>query len=247
MDNYKMRIERRYDSSWFTDKIISNKRLIFALIYYFVGHLFIVPSITIFFLSSFTSLSVEQISDVFQMYSDTISGLIIIIILWPLIYDNLIRFSQRIFKTILDGAKWYVPSILMNAVLSYAVIILTGIEESTNQAAVVELLNSNFWAMVIPAVIVAPFIEEFIFRGVIFRSLRKHGFLPSALASGFLFGLLHCTSDLFSGNWAGLCYIFVYMSMGMFMCKAYDDSENLFGAVSLHFINNLLSVVLLMI
>ena len=68
MDNYKMRIERRYDSSWFTDKIISNKRLVFALIYYFVGHLFIVPSITIFFLSSFTSLSVEQISDVFSAF-----------------------------------------------------------------------------------------------------------------------------------------------------------------------------------
>ncbi|MBR3841224.1 MAG: CPBP family intramembrane metalloprotease [Erysipelotrichales bacterium] len=246
MSLYNMRLESRYADDWYSDKVVSNKRQLFGLVYYLICHLFVLPLIIMSALSTFTLLSNDEILNVFQMYSDSLSGIILIIIMWPLFIDNLERFTQKLFRTVIQGAKWYLPSILMNAAISYGILVLTGIEQSSNQLAVEALLKANFWGMFIPAVVVAPIIEELVFRGIIFRSFRKFGFLPAALVSGLFFGLLHCIGDITSGNWIGLIYVLVYMSMGMFMCKAYEDSKNLFGAVFLHFLNNFLSVLIIL-
>ena len=245
MNLFKMKLEKRFVDDWYTNQIIGNKRLLFGLVYYLVCHLFVFPLAMIALLSKFSNISSEEITNVFQMYSDVVSGIILIIILWPLVIDNFNRFTQKPITTMKQGAKWYIPSILMNAVLSYAILMLTGIQQSSNQLAVEALLKANFFGVFIPAVVVAPLIEELVFRGIIFRSLRKYGFVPAALASGFFFGALHCVGDIASGNWIGLVYILVYMSMGIFMCKAYEDAENLFGSVFLHFINNLISLLLI--
>jgi len=41
------------------------------------------------------------------------------------------------------------------------------------------------------AVVVAPVTEELFFRGVLFRSLRRHGFWVAAIVSGLVFGAVH--------------------------------------------------------
>ena len=246
MDLFKMKLESRFDNLWYSKKVISNRRLTFGLIYYLIFHLFVLPLGVIALLKISTSLSGDEILNVYQMYSDSFSGILLIIILWPLFKENLVIFLQNLFGISFNGAKWYFPSILSNAFLSFAIIMLTGIEQSSNQLAVEALLKANFWGMFIPAVLVAPIIEELVFRGIVFRSLRKFGFLPAAIVSGLFFGLLHCLGDITSGNWPGVIYLLVYMNMGIFMCKAYEDSKNLFGAIVLHFINNLVSVIMIM-
>jgi membrane protease YdiL (CAAX protease family) len=41
------------------------------------------------------------------------------------------------------------------------------------------------------AILVAPVTEELFFRGLLFRSLRRYGFLAAALISGVVFGAVH--------------------------------------------------------
>src|SRR5207237_6847177 len=60
-----------------------------------------------------------------------------------------------------------------------------------------ESMRENFdlldrkWGLIL-AVIAAPFVEELIFRGMIFKSLRRnHGALISILASSLLFAVVH--------------------------------------------------------
>jgi ABC-2 type transport system permease protein len=54
----------------------------------------------------------------------------------------------------------------------------------------VDLLHRK-WGLVL-AVVVAPFVEELVFRGMIFRSLRRnHGVIVSILASSLLFAVVH--------------------------------------------------------
>lgn len=238
-----MKIELRREDSWFHEKIISNKRAILGLLYYFIGHLYLTPLGISKIILYFKLMSRDDLEIYLQMFSDSLSAFVLIFILWPIIIDNLERFSRHIDHTILSGIKLYVPTILVNAVLTMAIFYFTGISESTNQEAVLLLASKDIWAIAIPAVLVAPLIEELIFRGIIFRSLRINGFALASIVSGFCFGLLHCIGDIVSGNWQGLIYIIVYMSMGIFMCKAYEDSENLFGAVSLHLFNNFISVI----
>jgi membrane protease YdiL (CAAX protease family) len=54
----------------------------------------------------------------------------------------------------------------------------------------VDLLDRK-WGIVL-AVMAAPFVEELIFRGMIFKSLRRnHGVVISVLASSLLFAVVH--------------------------------------------------------
>ena len=84
MSLYNMRLESRYADDWYSDKVVSNKRQLFGLVYYLICHLFVLPLIIMSALSTFTLLSNDEILNVFQMYSDSLSGIILIIIMWPL-------------------------------------------------------------------------------------------------------------------------------------------------------------------
>ena len=54
-----------------------------------------------------------------------------------------------------------------------------------------EILNQSTVSMIMYTCIVAPIIEELIYRGAVLRSLEKYGKRFSILVSGILFGLMH--------------------------------------------------------
>ncbi len=81
--------------------------------------------------------------------------------------------------------------------------------------------------------VVAPFAEEFIYRGVIFGFLRKFGFSFAAFASSLIFGLAHATASQ-------IAYAFVF---GLALCMIYERTGNLKTSILMHFINNLIGYV----
>ena len=88
------------------------------------------------------------------------------------------------------------------------------------------------WIYLLAVVILAPVIEEFVFRGIIFASLEKFGAGFAIVASGLLFGMVHITPGSFIfATGAGLVFGFVYYK-----------TRNLWVAVAIHFLNNLLAM-----
>lgn len=81
--------------------------------------------------------------------------------------------------------------------------------------------------------IVAPFLEEFIYRGVVFRYFRKFGFAFAAFSSSLLFGLAHPTVGQ-------VAYAFVF---GLVLCFVTEKTGNIKSAVIIHFINNFIGYV----
>ena len=81
--------------------------------------------------------------------------------------------------------------------------------------------------------ILAPIIEEFVFRGVIMSRLAKHGNGFAVVVSGLIFGLAH--SDVVSVVFAtivGLAFGWIYLKTG-----------NLWVTIFVHFLNNALAVL----
>lgn len=76
-------------------------------------------------------------------------------------------------------------------------------------------------------------VEELIFRGFLYRYLRRHGRLFAALASSLVFGLIHL-------NVLQLLFAF---AMGLILCQVYERSGKLRYAMLLHLLNNLLMVL----
>ncbi len=90
-------------------------------------------------------------------------------------------------------------------------------------------------SIVIATVIMAPIVEEIVFRGLIYTRLKKG--MPAIVAvilSSAFFGLAH-------GQWLWMLYTAVF---GMVLVWVYERTKSLFASMLLHFGYNLCSVLL---
>ncbi len=81
--------------------------------------------------------------------------------------------------------------------------------------------------------VLVPFMEEFVFRGVLLSSLRKYGVGFSIVASAIVFGLVH----LQLGN-----IVFATIA-GLVMGFLYARTNNLWLTIAVHAVNNGLAVI----
>ena len=97
--------------------------------------------------------------------------------------------------------------------------------------------------MFIQSVILAPVLEELLFRGLIFRSLRSINRNLAFFASAFLFGFLHIYSALFAGDLTQLVYLLSYGGMGFVFTYTYEKRKTICVPMLIHMINNLVAVL----
>ncbi len=84
------------------------------------------------------------------------------------------------------------------------------------------------WLMVIWTCIIAPITEEYIFRGILMRTLSKYGATFGIVTSALMFGLMH-------GNLGQTPMTFI---IGLVMGYVTAKSGNIRQAIFIHFVNN---------
>lgn len=82
--------------------------------------------------------------------------------------------------------------------------------------------------------VLAPFCEEFIFRGLVLQNLRKYGDLFAVIVSSVLFGALH-------GNFAQAPFAF---AVGVALAFAVIETGSIWAGILIHCIVNSMSVLL---
>ena len=81
---------------------------------------------------------------------------------------------------------------------------------------------------------VAPFCEEFFFRGFFYGALRsRFSVLVAAVIDGLVFGLIH-----FEGGQDGLLIVPPLAILGFTFCLVYERTRSLYPVIALHSINN---------
>jgi membrane protease YdiL (CAAX protease family) len=87
---------------------------------------------------------------------------------------------------------------------------------------------------VLSLVVIAPIVEELVFRGLLFGALaRRLGVLASAVVTALLFGAVHGDLILFP----------TLVAMGFVTALAYAGTGNLWVAIALHAMNNALGAI----
>ncbi|MBQ9986998.1 MAG: CPBP family intramembrane metalloprotease [Erysipelotrichales bacterium] len=233
-----------YSDDWYRKELISGKKIIFLLVYYFIFYLYVAPNVSYRILCSFMEESVAY--QYAQLTSDFICMWPIIYLAFPLLKYSWNGYLEEPSHIMNSGIKLYIPMILGNALVQGILQTLTGLTNGANQDIANTLFEMNPLSIAIPAIMIAPIIEEIIFRGLIFRSGRVLGFPIAALISGLSFGLIHCIGDILSGNWLAASFIIMYACMGMFMCKAHENGKNLISSISLHMFSNTIAVLAMM-
>lgn len=144
-------------------------------------------------------------------------------------YDLVVENKKFTIKIVIIG---FIILFSMNATLG---VFVEGLESLLNAVGLtargaledLEILNKPSVVMVLSTCIIGPIFEEFVYRGVVLRSLEKYGKWFAILVSSILFGLMH-------GN-----FYQIFMAVGIGIILGYLTIEySIKIAIILHICNN---------
>lgn len=114
---------------------------------------------------------------------------------------------------------------------------------SENQEAVVNLAKKLPFMMMISTSLLAPFVEEEIFRLGIKKVINnKYLFI---LVSGLIFGFMHIFPTELP-IYVALIESLNYVTMGLLLAYIYNETDNIYVVVIIHALNNLLSMLMIL-
>lgn len=116
-------------------------------------------------------------------------------------------------------------------------------ETANNQQALEDMANAggaSLLFVVVLAVVVAPIVEELIFRGVILNYFFKQGsWWLNVVISGLLFGYFHVYQDF------QIFALLQYSLMGLSLAVVYKKTKQIQYAMLTHMLNNSIAAVVL--
>ncbi|MDD4715144.1 MAG: CPBP family intramembrane metalloprotease [Oscillospiraceae bacterium] len=84
-------------------------------------------------------------------------------------------------------------------------------------------------------VVLAPLVEETLFRGVVFGSIRKRSRILAYLISALLFSLLHVWQQVFTtGDFSYLLLLLQYLAPSVVLAWCYEKNGSIWASMLLH-------------
>lgn len=106
---------------------------------------------------------------------------------------------------------------------------------NANDAAIMEMVQSNYRLMTVGTVLLVPVVEESFYRGLIFRNLYDKSPLLGYLLSMVLFSLAHVVGYITLVDIPTLVLCFVqYLPAGFALAWSYRRSGSIFASVLIH-------------
>ena len=154
--------------------------------------------------------------------------------------DFKLKLAKNIGMIFAFGAGIYVVDI----VVSYAYAIIGENGTSMNQLMIYGALNSPVkWPTIILTVLLAPIVEEMIYRKFMIGTLHLKFKMPiwgAGLLSAVIFALIHVSSSLDQ-----LIYFPQYFALAIVLVAAYIYSgQNIYFSIGVHIFNNAFSILL---
>lgn len=141
----------------------------------------------------------------------------------------------------MEGCFWFLGSnYIFSYITAYIILIITNLLGHKPYAPNFVVSTQNHWGIlfnIVYAVIVAPILEEIIFRGFVLRSLQKFGNIFAILISSFLFGIWHGNLE------QSLPIILSSIIFGYIAIK----SNSIIPSMIAHIVNNLFGVTMNML
>lgn len=112
-----------------------------------------------------------------------------------------------------------------------------------NSAAINAEVLLNPSTMIVVSVLLAPVVEEVLFRGVAFGTIRKSSRIAAYAVSALLFAVYHLWSYMLaSPSWDLLLYMLQYIPSGLVLAWCYEKSKSIWGPIFLHMMINAVSI-----
>lgn len=182
--------------------------------------------------------STDLISSVSYLLVYILMILIISLFFMNTLIDDFANFKKENIKIALKNwGLGFACMFVSNLYLTYFIGNIAS-NEATNR----ELLANNPILSILLMVVIAPLLEEIVFRLNIKKAFKnKYVF---CIISALVFGGMHI---LGSSSFKELLYIIPYGSLGFFFAKAYYETDNIYTSIIAHMFHNGLSVLIILL
>lgn len=189
------------------------------------------------------------ILDFFQVDAKTMPGLYkyIYLFAWEIVNAGIIfllfhKFIEEGWKDLKKHHQEYFNTYFKYWILALAIMVFSNLVISLlnhgniagNEETIRELFKTNPIYIFFASVMIAPFVEELVFRQGI-RNLIKNDTL-FIIISGLVFGGLHVVGNI--NTMVDWLYLIPYCNFGFVFAYTLVKSKNIFVPASLHFIHN---------
>ena len=223
------------------DFIELGKGLLIVLSYFLIGNL----------LSTFFSSLLKNGIIPNKQISKSILNFLIYLLLalfYYFIYRKNINKEWKTFKknpkkNLSTGFNYWLKGLFIMITSNIILISLFKLGNSVNEQANIELIKRSMLFQVPITIIMAPFIEELVFRESFNKlSNNKHIY---AFTTGLIFGFVHVISSL--DNPLGILYLIPYSSMGIAFGYLYKKTDTIFSSLFMHMIHNAITISFIII
>ena len=161
------------------------------------------------------------------------------------------KFMRSSFNYLLQNKMDTLTSVVLGYVIYVVAMNIVSIglsaflEDLTNPntASVNSEVKLNPNTMIVIAVLLAPIVEEVLFRGVVFGTTRKKSRILAYAVSSIFFSVYHLWDYMLAGfSWDLVLYLLQYIPAGIILCWVYERSKNVWGPVFLHMLINYVSI-----
>ena len=227
-----------------------NVKNIFKLIISFV--LFFNLSLVIAYIFKLVGINYSNFNYIDYACLNTFIELIMFVVVL-LFYKKYLKKDLVLFKlNKKDYIKKIISYFLIFLVVKYGVALFSSLllvmlgsdlVTSENQESVVTLAKTLPFMMMISTSLLAPFVEEGIFRLGIRKVINnKYLFI---LVSGLIFGFMHIFPTELP-LYVALIESLNYVTMGLLLAYIYNETDNIYVVVIIHALNNLLSMLMIL-
>lgn len=163
-------------------------------------------------------------------------------------------YLRRSFDVLLDRLVHCLLTILMAFglyyILAYAVMLLFSLlvpgAANPNDQQVMDLAQVDYGAMKSIAIFLAPIVEEVLFRGVVFGTLRTRSRVLAYVFSILLFSVYHVWQYVaVYGDWFYFLYALQYVPVSFVLAWCYERSGSIWTPIFFHMLFNAMSFYLL--
>ena len=239
---------------------LSKNKSIATLLVYFLGYTLIAPFVMTFaaiFICMFKYPTLSQDFDAMMASPELMSIfnasewilnvvfiVIFILICFKYLKNDVIKFFGNLKYNLIISLKCFGFMYVTQIVLSLAINLIFDLSSSVNQELVESAFMLSPLKITFLTVIFAPIVEELVFRSAIFSLCRNNKKLQIILAS-CLFGFIHVFGSVLMGNYLDVVNVIVYIGLGYWLSYAYIKTDTIATPIFVHFLNNLLGVVLM--
>lgn len=186
----------------------------------------------------------------FSFFSKIPEFLIYLAIFISVLFVNY-KYLKNQLVIYIKNFKIYIPYVIKNyfkmlgfmLIIAVPIVLINNGNTSNNQESINAMFKQMPFFTLLLSCLYAPFVEESLFRLNLSKLINNKTLF--IILSGFIFGLLHVIGQ--ANNIKEFLYVFQYSALGIYLAKTYMESNNIFVTISMHFMQNFLAAVLVLL